>query len=83
MRLRQTLKEAVNGYWDGGMKQVFDWEIEGTNKDNQGSFSRIGSWNANYWFHVSTGKSDKLTLSYAKKHLKKITRIESSFEYIQ
>jgi hypothetical protein len=85
MILRQTLDKPVHGYWDGGPKQVFDWEIEHFHggKDTKGYYVRIGSFAANYWFHVSLGKTEKLTLSYAKKHLMAITRIPSKFEYIE
>ena len=84
MILRQTLTEAVNGYWDGGKKQTFDWSIDGTPQtDSKGQFVRIGSWSANHWFYVAVGKTVKLTLSYAKRHLQAITQISSKFEYIQ
>ena len=84
MILRQTLEKPVNGYWDGGKKQVFDWSIErgcgGT--DSEGEYVRIGSYDANHWFHVAKGKTEKQTLSYAKRHLQHSTRIPSTFEYI-
>ena len=83
MLLRQTLNKPVNGYWDGGAKQVFDWSIEGhIGQDSKGQFVRIGSWSANHWFNVALGKTDKLTLSYAKKHLKAVTKELCTFEYI-
>ena len=89
MLLRQTLQRPVHGYWDGGAKQVFDWEVEGGyvedgyfGKDAEGTFERIGLWSANHWFHVAHGKTEKLTLSYAKQHLRFTTRIPSTFEYI-
>ena len=83
MILQQTLIEAVNGYWDGGKKQVFEWEIEGEPKeDKQGKFVKIGCWSANYWFHVALGRTDKQTLANAKRHLKASTKIESIFQYI-
>lgn len=83
MILRQTLNKAVNGYWDGGSKQVFDWKIEGEPKtDKQGQFMKIGSWSANHWFNVSVGKTDKATLANAKRHLRASTRYPSTFEYV-
>jgi len=82
--LRQTLNESVNGYWDGGKKQVFDWTIDGKPQtDKQGQFVRIGSFDANTWFHVALGKTDKQTLSYAKRHLQHSTRYPSTFQYIE
>jgi len=84
MILRQTLEKPVHGYWDGGRKQVFDWKIDGPiHYDSKGSFVRIGSYDANFWFHVAAGKTDKLTLSYAKRHLRRITTVKSTFEYIE
>lgn len=81
MILKQTLNQAVPGYWDGGLKQVFEWKIETPIYPKEG-ISRIGSWNANYWFEVSTGKTEKLTLANAKRHLKASTKYPSTFEYI-
>lgn len=83
MELRQTLSKAVNGYWDGGAKRVFDWSIDGSpTTDSKGQFIRIGSFSANYWFHVALGKTVKLTLANAKRHLRASTKIPSTFEYI-
>jgi len=84
MKLKQTLEKPVNGYWDGGKKQVFEWEIDnfGGGSDSKGSFVRIGSFSANHWFNVAEGKTEKLTLSYAKKHLIANTKDQSVFEYI-
>jgi hypothetical protein len=83
MILRQITEIKGFGYWDGGAKDTFDWSITGpVQEDKDGKYVRIGFWDANYWFHVSLGKTQKLTLSYAKKHLKKITKLPCIFEYI-
>jgi len=83
MKLRQTLNKPIHGYWDGGAKQILDWEINGTPQtDSKGQFIRIGSWSANHWFHVAIGKTIKQTLSYAKRHLQAITRVPCTFKYI-
>jgi hypothetical protein len=86
MILRQTLHNAINGYWDGGPKNVFDWSIDGPPcSDNKGSYVRIGSWSANNWFHVAVGKTDKLTLSNARRRLQvgvKRSGLTCTFEYI-
>ena len=83
MKLRQTLEKPVHGYWDGGAKQVFDWKIVGiTLTDSKGQYVNIGSFDANHWFHVALGKTIKLTLANAKRHLRAITRVPSKFEYI-
>lgn len=86
MILRQTLKEAISGYWDGGGKSIFDWKIEGhEGQDSKGIFIRVGSWSANHWFNVARGKTDRQTLSNARRRLQagaKKGNIECSFEYI-
>jgi hypothetical protein len=82
MKLIQTLAEPTQGFWDGGKKQRFEWTIDSRHKsDNKGQFVKIGSWEANYWFHVSLGKTERQTLSYAMKHLKAVTKIPSTFSY--
>lgn len=58
MILRMTLPAPVHGYWDGGFKSVFNWSIDGTpRQDSKGQFVRIGSWEANHWFHVAYSKT--------------------------
>jgi hypothetical protein len=85
MILRQTLAEPVNGYWDGGKKQVFDWKIDWFHggKDSKGTFVRVGSWAANHWFNVAQGKTEKQTLANARRRLSRSTRVKSTFEYIE
>jgi len=84
MKLKQTLKRPVDDYWDGGTKQVFYWGIEGSPRtDSKGQFVRVGSWQANHWFHVALSRTDKLTLANAKRHLKTRTSLSSTFEYVE
>lgn len=84
MILRQKLDRRIGGYWDGGMKDTFDWHIDthwsGT------VVSRVGSWGANYYFDVYTGKTDKATLGNARRSLRaraKADGIDCEFEYIE
>lgn len=86
MVLRQTLPEPVQGYWDGGAKQVFDWAIEDNTyeyplHDSKGEFVCIGSWSANHWFRVAKSKTVKATLANARRHLRALSP-DSTFEYI-
>ena len=84
MILRQKLDHPVNGYWDGGKKDTFDWRIDGAvGKDRKGFYVKIGSWSANHWFCVALGKTEKLTLRNAMFHLRAITKVPSTFEYIE
>ena len=80
LRLKQTLAHAVDGYWDGGPKKVFRWRVDADFPDGK---SRVGSWEANHYFEVRTGKTAKQTLGYAKQHLRSTVNIESTFEYVE
>jgi hypothetical protein len=82
MILVQRLEKAVNGYWDGGAKSVFDWKIEKYANPGYGK-ARVGSWGANHYFTVKKGKTDKQTLSNAKRHLKAVTRVPCTFDYLK
>ena len=87
MKLKVELKNAVNGYWDYGAKKVFYWAIDGTPQtDKQGKFVRVGSWEANSWFCVAVGRTEKITLASAKRRLGYQLRkkgIKADFSYIQ
>lgn len=86
MFLRQTFSKPINGYWGGGAKSIFDWTIQGSPAtDSKGEYVKIGSFSANHWFHVALGKTSKVTLSYAKAHLKALAKrrnLECTFQYI-
>jgi hypothetical protein len=70
MVLVQTFKESINGFWDGGEKKRFIWSIQGpVRTDGKGQYVKVGSFEANHWFHVSVGKTDKATLGNARKVL--------------
>lgn len=92
MELKQTLNEAIGGYWDGGQKSTFYWTVDEpwdtndpTNYDGQG-YARVGSWEANCFFSVRLGKSEKQTLSNARRSLAikaKNANMACNFEYVQ
>ena len=86
MKLIQTLERPVRGYWDGGEKSRFEWEIEGNGtqgRDSKGEFVRVGSWDANMWFHAAKGRTEKMTLSNIRRKLGKQTRqgIKIAYSY--
>jgi len=83
MVLVQTLEKPVHGYWDGGAKQIFEWSIQSTSpmRDKDGPYVKIGSYGANHWFCVSQGKTEKMTLGNARRHLQAITKVDATFEY--
>jgi len=83
MILRITLEKPISGFWDGSNKSVFDWTIE---EKRANAYARVGSWEANYWFTVKLGKTDKQTLSYALRSIgKSLSKkgLKYNYEYIQ
>ena len=83
--LRQTSPEPIHGYWDGGAKQRFAWSLDHIDgHDSNGTFTRVSSFEANHWFNVAKGRTDKITLCNAMKHLRgtKLGRA-SRFEYVE
>ena len=80
LKLVQTLEKPIHGYWDGGAKSRFEWTISGQPKrDEKGEYVRIGSWSANFWFHVSVGKDEHATLKKAEGYLRRHTHVRGSF----
>lgn len=84
MKLIQTFDQAIHGFWDGGPKSRFEWIIEGTPKqDFKGKYIVcIGSFEANFWFHVSAGKTERRTLGNAERYLRKKIKKDCSFEIV-
>lgn len=86
MILRQTFSKAIHGYWDGGPKKQFDWKIgRKRGQDQRGDFIEVGSFDANSWFMVAEGKTEKQILGYAKVHLRRVAEKVGetcTFEYI-
>ena len=87
MILKQIFNEPINSMaWNWGPKKIFNWRIEGFPRtDSKGTRVRIGSWEANCWFYVALGRSDKQTLSNARRSLSdsaKKNKRTCTFEYI-
>lgn len=94
LALVQTLNRPVYGYWDGGQKQRFVWTIESLRVraadggydtaygDTPATHARIGAWEANHYFTVRVGRTDRLTLSYARAHLRAVSPCQSTFEIV-
>ncbi len=73
MKLLLELEKPMGGYWDGGAKRRFEFEIE-----SRGKFARIGCWAANMWFDVEAKENatEKQILSNAKRKFKnKLSRL--------
>ena len=81
-RLVLLLKEPIAGYWDGGAKRRFEFEIEEICKDGKGLFARIGCWDANYWFHVNgKGTEKQIFANVRRKFADKFRGIECEWRY--
>jgi len=66
IKLIQTLDKPIGGYWDGGMKSRFEWDIDGPIRAGR---VRIGSWEANHFFTINAGKDELATLKKAASKL--------------
>lgn len=86
MILRMILERPIQGFWDGGAKEVFDFSIDSSvQSDKHGAYIRVGSWAANHWFNVALGKTVKATLGHARRKLAAAARrdgIPARFEYV-
>lgn len=86
MILRMTLDTPVVGFWDGGERTSFDYTLDGLpRRDRQGAYIRVGSWQANAWFHVALGTSARATLGNARRCLvarAKRAGLRCAFAYI-
>lgn len=83
MILRQTFEKPQNGVMDTGPYNSFDWQIDRQFDDGK---SRVGSWGANYFFEVSTGKTERATLANARRALTaSAKRLQNGcrFEYVE
>ena len=70
MILRMTLGTPVTGCWDGGKRASFDFVLDGPpRRDRLGGYIRVGSWQANAWFHVALGSTARATLGNARRRL--------------
>lgn len=71
MKIIIELEKPVQGFWDNGAKSHFEFTPEHQFSFNKyGNTIKWGSWEANYWFIATKGKTDKLSLKYAIQSLK-------------
>jgi hypothetical protein len=86
MTLVQVFEEARPAGMRGYPSHEFHWNIEPYRYgcDARGPYVRVGSWEANRWFHVSKGETDKQTLGNARRKLALLARhagVKCSFRY--
>ena len=80
MKIIIETEQPIIGWWDGGAKSRFEFEPEYTKSDDEGEYIKWGSWSANYWFHTSQGKTDKLSAMYAIRHLKAVLKPKTTYK---
>ncbi len=89
MKLVQQFNKPISGYWNGGPRSIFHWTIQGNiQEDAKGCYIKVGSYEANHYFHVALGKTDKQTLGYARRQLTAMAKrhgpdITCAFYYIE
>jgi hypothetical protein len=81
MEIEIKLKNPISGYWDGGKKDHFVFTPESELYPVEGQ-QKWGCYEANNWFRVKIGKTDKLSVKYAMQHLKKFIRLLDT-EYVK
>jgi len=84
MKLIQQLEKPIQRFWNKSAKSRFEWTIEGLPKtDAKGQFIRIGSYDANFWFHISLGKTEKATLLNARRYIAARNASPCTFEIVE
>jgi hypothetical protein len=63
------LEQAVNGYWDGGAKDRFEFSPSVRRYSSGLPNIEWGSWGANFWFRVDVGPNSGNHLHNVKKML--------------
>jgi hypothetical protein len=80
MKLYINLHEPVNGYWDGGKKQYFCFDVQKYTYSRDDGKIKVGSWEANYWVLVKASKHKRKILQNALQALKATIKIPFTWE---
>lgn len=70
MKIQVNFDKPVNGFWDGGAKTSGTFEDDPCHRQSA-EHTCFGSWELNFFFNVKTGRSDKETISRAKRYIRK------------
>ena len=69
MQITIKFDKPTGGYWDGGLKSGGTFTVDRCHKlDNE--HTCFGAWELNHYFNVKTGRTEKETISRAKRYLK-------------
>jgi len=66
----------INGFWDGGSKKYFKFNINHINQDKKGFYAQVGTFEGNFYFHVSAGIKKPQTEIQILKNVLKTKRIK-------
>ena len=80
MKIEIAFDKPVNGWWDGGAKSGGEFEVENCHRSSE-LHTCFGSWRLNTYFNVKTGRTDKETISRAKRWIKDHCR--QSFKFVE
>ena len=86
MKLIQRLNKKIGGFWDGGLKDTFEWTVDFKHKGPKEGTVAVGSWEANHWFCMSGRGGERAILNRAKSILaRKLAKrgILSEFELVE
>lgn len=64
--LVQKLDTPIYGMWDGGPRSTFRWSVDREYSDGK---AKVGSWDANRWYEVAAGGTEKQTLGNVRRKL--------------
>ena len=78
MQVEIRFDKPENGWWDGGAKTGGVFESSRGYKEG---YTEFGAWELNHFFNVKTGRSDKETISRAKRHL--IHNCHRPFQFVE
>lgn len=68
MKFEIEFDKPTRGWWDGGAKHGGVFEDDPCHRlDKQ--HTCFSCWSLNHWFNVKTGRTDKETLSRAKRYI--------------
>ena len=78
MQIAIKFDKPINGYWDGGAKSEAIFEVDRLHSKTN-KHTCFGDWGINYWFNIKTGRTDKETISRAKRWIKRHCRYPFQF----
>ena len=79
MKIAIKFESPVNGFWDGGPRSGGEFEVDNLHRKSP-EHTCFGDWMLNFWFNVKTGRTEKETISRAKRWIK--THCRHPFQFV-